>query len=382
MTRFQDDLDFLAQFVDVICLQNREGATSAIVPQWQGRIVTSATSSDSPGFGWINRKLIETQHEHPQANLYGGEDRAWIAPEGGQFSFYFPPGHPFRFEHWRCPALIDTLPFSLTEVNDHHVHCTGRSRVQNHSGHWFEMELHRTLILLEREEVASALGVSLNNSLRLVAHESRTTLANVGDLPWTHATGLPALWILGMFQPSDAAVMIVPFRPGPEQELGPVVTTDYFGPLDESRLRIDQRHHVILFRGDGKYRSKIGVAYPRARSRLGSWDPQRGVLTLVEFSLPTTDLGYTNNLWKWQEHPWRGDVVNAYNDGPQADAEPLGPFYELETLSPALALAPLEHYEHRHRTIHLVGDVEALRSIARQCLGVDLSTVAFDSAAE
>lgn len=354
----------------------------AIVPQWQGRIVTSATSRSSPGFGWINRKLIQLRCEQRQANLYGGEDRVWIAPEGGQFSFYFPPGCSFQFEHWRCPTLIDTLPFSLTEVTDQRVHCTGRSRVQNHSGHWFEMEIGRTLILLEREDVASTLGAPLGDSLQVVAHESRTTLANVGDWPWTRGTGLPALWILGMFQPSDAAIMIIPFRSGPESELGAVVTSDYFGPLDESRLRIDQRHQVLLFRGDGKYRSKIGVAYPRARSRLGSWDPQRRVLTLVEFTLPPTDLGYTNNLWKWQEHPWQGDVVNAYNDGPQADAEPLGPFYELETLSPALALAPMQSYEHRHRTIHLVGDAEALSSVARQCLGVDLSVVAFESVAK
>ena len=39
-------------------------------------------------------------------------------------------------------------------------------------------------------------------------------------------------------------------------------------------------------------------------------------------------------------------------------APPLGPFYELETSSPALALAPGESAEHVHRTLHFLGAQE------------------------
>jgi hypothetical protein len=55
---------------------------------------------------------------------------------------------------------------------------------------------------------------------------------------------------------------------------------------------------------------------------------------------------------------------------------PLGPFYELETSSPALALAPGERYTHVHRTIHLNGPEADLDRIARATLKVGLADIA------
>ena len=40
---------------------------------------------------------------------------------------------------------------------------------------------------------------------------------------------------------------------------------------------------------------------------------------------------------------------------PAPGAKPLGPFYELETSSPAAALPPGQHLRHVHRTFHLQG---------------------------
>ena len=72
-----------------------------------------------------------------------------------------------------------------------------------------------------------------------------------------------------------------------------------------------------------------------------------------------------------------GDVINSYNDGPPAPgAPPLGPFYELETSSPGLGLAPAEEHVHVHRTIHLVGPDTDLDAIARAVLKVPLADVA------
>ena len=52
-----------------------------------------------------------------------------------------------------------------------------------------------------------------------------------------------------------------------------------------------------------------------------------------------------------------------------------GGFYELETLSPALALEPGQSYEHVHRTIRLEGNRERLDSVARSVFGVGLETI-------
>ena len=88
-----------------------------------------------------------------------------------------------------------------------------------------------------------------------------------------------------------------------------------------------------------------------------------------------------NSLWEEQKEPYGGDAINAYNDGPvEPGGKPLGPFYELETSSPALALAPGESYEHVSRTVHLVGPEADLDAVARAMLGVGLDAIrhAFD----
>ena len=76
-----------------------------------------------------------------------------------------------------------------------------------------------------------------------------------------------------------------------------------------------------------------------------------------------------------QKEPYEGDVVNSYNDGPLADGGQLGPFYELESSSPAKELKPGEMLEHRHITLHLEGDEALLNEIAKKTLGVSLKAV-------
>ena len=93
----------------------------------------------------------------------------------------------------------------------------------------------------------------------------------------------------------------------------------------------------------------------------------------MTYTLPPGELPYVNALWEHQREPYQGDVLNSYNDGPPAPGEkPLWPFYELESSSPALALAPGEAAEHRHRTMHFAGAPADLDPIARAALGVGL----------
>ena len=54
----------------------------------------------------------------------------------------------------------------------------------------------------------------------------------------------------------------------------------------------------------------------------------------------------------------------------------MGPFYELESSSPAAALAPGKSLQHVHRTIHLSGDEEQLNAVAKATLGVSLQQIA------
>src|SRR5205085_2847995 len=141
-------------------------------------------------------------------------------------------------------------------------------------------------------------------------------------------------------------------KPGSEHELGKIVNDAYFGKVPGDRLVVGER--ALFFRGDGQQRGKIGIARPRAQPLVGAYDAAGQVLTLIQYTLPDDATDYVNSMWEQQAQPYAGDVVNSYNDGPPAPGKPpLGPFWELETSSPALNLSPGEHYTHVHRTFHL-----------------------------
>ena len=174
-----------------------------------------------------------------------------------------------------------------------------------------------------------------------------------------------------MFQPSPATTIVVPIKGG--EGLGPKVTSDYFGSVPD---RLVVKGDVVYFRGDGEFRSKIGISPQRSKAVMGSYDAANGVLTVVQFSQPKGVTDYVNSLWKLQENPYGGDAANSYNDGPPAPgAKPLGPFYELESSSPAAALAPGKSLTHVHRTIHLAGPESALDPVAKAVLGASLEEI-------
>jgi hypothetical protein len=235
-----------------------------------------------------------------------------------------------------------------------------------------EIDVDRTVRLLNGGDVTTHLGQRPGNAVRAVAFESSNTVTNAGNAPWQQSSGLVSAWILGMFTPSPETTIAIPFAPGPESTLGPIVNDKYFGKVPDDRLRVTDS--VVLFKGDGLYRSKIGLSPARALSIAGSYDATGHVLTLVQFTRPAGTLSYVNSMWEIQQEPYKGDTINSYNDGPPAPGKPpLGPFYELETSSPALSLPPGERYTHVHRTFHLVGSEADLDVIARATLKVSLA---------
>jgi len=67
--------------------------------------------------------------------------------------------------------------------------------------------------------------------------------------------------------------------------------------------------------------------------------------------------------------------MNAYNDGPLADGSQMGPFYELESVSPAALLAPGGMLVHWHAVFHFTGSEAGLDIVARKVLGVSINQI-------
>jgi hypothetical protein len=200
-------------------------------------------------------------------------------------------------------------------------------------------------------------------------------LTNVGNADWSKQTGLLSIWLLGMYKHGPKTTVVIPFKVGEEAKLGPVVNDDYFGKVPPARLRV--ANGAIFFSADGRYRSKIGLSPRRSTPLCGSYDAARGVLTILKYNQPGEEVtDYVNSKWELQEQPYAGDVINAYNDGPaEPGAQPLGPFYELETSSPALPLKRGQTGEHIQTTFHFEGDAENLDPLARTLLGVSLAQI-------
>lgn len=374
MPTFQEDLDFLKNHTEIHVLTDGKGHEAAVAPQLQGRVFTSTLGgSKGMSYGWINRELVASGKSMPHFSAYGGEDRFWLGPEGGQYALFFAPGTPFDLEHSYVPAPFDKEPFEVVEKENRRIRLRKVMSLPNYAGFTFQAELDRRIHLIGDDRIYSDLGLEMPG-LSAVGFESVNRLKNTGKEAWKREKGLVSIWILGMFQPSPHSRVVIPFQEGPENELGPIVNDSYFGKVPGDRIKVGK--NAVYFSGDGLCRSKIGLSPKRAKAVLGSWDSKNGVLTAVRYALPHPPRDYVNSMWEIQKDPYGGDVVNSYNDGPpEPGKKPEGPFYELETSSPAGALAPGETLEHVHKTFHFTGERPALDRAAKQMFGTGLDEI-------
>lgn len=376
---FGADVEFLKKHVETLVLQDPSGQSKiAIVPDYQGRVMTSsAKGDDGTSYGWINYEHIASGEITPHMNAFGGEERFWIGPEGGQFSIFFKPGAKFEFAEWQTPAMIDTEPYEVVKTEKNRAEFRYETKVTNYSETPFALRIDRAVEVLSPEQTAESLGLDANvlaEDVSFVGYRTENRLTNTGEAPWSKTSGLLSIWLLGMYKHGPETTVVVPFQTGDEAELGPIVNDTYFGKVPAERLKIADG--VLYFSADGNYRSKIGLTPQRSKSVCGSYDAMRGALTIVKYNKPGPEVtDYVNSMWELQEKPFAGDTVNSYNDGPNESGETMGPFYELETSSPAFALMPGETGLHVQETYHFQGDKASLDVIAKKVLGVSLEQI-------
>ncbi|WP_276374557.1 DUF6786 family protein [Chryseolinea sp. H1M3-3] len=375
ISTFQEDVEFLKKYIDVIVLQDASGnGKLAVSAALQGRAMTSTSEgNDGLSYGWINKELFISGDTSEHMNAYGGEDRIWLGPEGGQFSIYFNKGAEFNLDNWHVPRVIDLDTYTVASSTQNEAVFTKEAELRNYTGRIFNIGIKRTVKIIEKQNALNRLGLDSATDVSLVAFESINELINIGSEPWTKESGLLSIWILGMFNPSPAATIIVPYQ-GKETMLRNIVNDTYFGQVPDDRLKLVGK--AVLFKADGAYRSKIGLTPENAPQWLGSYDADNNILTVVKYTKPTNATAYVNSLWEIQKEPYRGDAVNAYNDGPPAPgAKPLGPFYELETSSPAAALKPEESVIHVHTTFHIKGLRQQLDPIVQKLFNISIDEI-------
>ncbi|MEO9890918.1 DUF6786 family protein [Aurantibacter sp.] len=361
---FGYDLKFLNEHQEVVLLKSNDGKSQVIVlPKLQGRVMTSTSNGlEGNSYGWMNYELLASEKFEKHINPFGGEDRFWMGPEGGQYSIFFEEGTDFVFENWFTPKELDTEIFEVINQTDNSVSFHKKMQLKNYFGYQFNIEVNRIIKIFNQEQIAEELGIDLSE-IKSVGFQSSNELVNTGETKWSRATGLLSIWILGMFNPSENTTVILPYKDSL------VLNTSYFGEIPPERLTATNSH--VLFKGNGTKRFKMGLPPQNVMPYIGSYDSDKQVLTVVSYTFEN-EANYVNSEWKIQDKPYAGDVINSYNDGPLENGDQLGPFYELESSSGARELSPKETIKHLHKTFHFEGDKETLNTISRKLLNLEL----------
>jgi hypothetical protein len=173
-----------------------------------------------------------------------------------------------------------------------------------------------------------------------------------------------------MMTPTEQTKVVIPFSP--QAGAHSFITDNYFGTIPANRLLV--KDSVLYFRCDGKSRGKLGISPVIAKPIVGSFDFKKNVLTILIPEVQKDGM-YVNSKWEIQKQPYKGDVINSYNDGPLQDGTQLGPFYEIESSSAAKELKSGETEEYHQAVLHFQGDYLLLKELAKQLLHVDLDEV-------
>ena len=365
---------------DACVLAGRDAQCKVLVcPELAGRVLGTTSGGENGAFGgFIDAQAFQEGMKDIWDN-WGGEERYWVAPEGGQFGLMFKDQCEC-FAHYDVQEGINRTPYQVLEVSPQAKSLTMRCRMhlKNKLGTRFHLEVTRRITVLDDCPYSNGCG----DAVRFVGFQSESSLLNIGERPFARETGTLAHWHLGQFLVGDHLIGIVPFCP--DDRAAPPVREDYFkdfcvgGAMPANRYRL--LNNCALFKADGKVRSKIGQNRSRATGRLGSYNLETNELILLDYDF-YPQLDYAASYWYEQPQPYDGDVISFSAEGPARPGGPPGRCYELEALSPALLLTPGESFTWRTRTLHLAGRAVTTASICQRFLGPNIGQLAaFDRA--
>lgn len=410
---YRNAVDYLEMKTKVLELCNEYGARVAVCPDWNGRVMTStADGLDGDSFGMLNVPEIERGGDDYSYRFFGGEDQFTLSPEGGPFSLYFavdPDESAVRKQQVEMPVGYQEGKF-IADFSPPAPEIRMRRNIQmmNLAGARFDLDVVRTVRLTDSSDFSALFGETVASAMEeqdvsYVSYQTTSSLINRGG-GLSKNSGLVSVRIRSMFNSTPHHVVVIPFRPGSEEELGPRVYVEFFGMAPHGRIRL--LPEAALLRADGRYRCQIGVSRKRALPYIGAIDLRNGVLSFVSYNLPpdpcefdylgnafcetvgnttcdfmrTRDYYFSESLAPASgdpgDNPYGGEVLRAYSSGPAGPRDNSGgAFYEFNTFSPAFALQKNEMMSHVQYTTHINADRDTLDFLLRNLLHTELDFV-------
>lgn len=363
---FIDDLTLLQKNFDPIVLAN--GSQKVIIlGELQARaMVSTLQGNKGESIGWFKRKILNND-TYKASDALGGADRLWFGPEAGPYAVFFKPNTEQTVKNIHLPEAMSTQPYQLIEQSKTSALFRADSKITNYQGFRFEFTVDRSIKLLNRVTSEPLINTAIPQAVDFVAYTANTLITNQGDQAWSKDTGLLSIWDLGAFDPSPSNTVVIPVHGKPKN------VVRYFSDIKPSHTQITDTH--VFYHADAGYMNKIGIRPENTKPIMGAWDSERQLLTLIVFSFKPDEGAFVSSVWGEAHIPYGGDVINVFNDGLYEGKPMFGPFYELESSSHALALAPGESQSHAHTTMHFKGTYKELDAICQASLGVSLSDI-------
>ncbi len=365
------DLAFLEKYADCIVLGEDESFV-AVSPKLQARVMTSTLSGDDGySMGWINRNLIASGEKESHGNLYGGEDRFWIGPEGTDHSVFFEKDALFVPDNWKIPQDISSKPWKVKSKNRHQASFEKEISLKNAKGENIKILASREITYITKENAKIILDTEIPETVKMVAFQSVNKITNKGEKPWGEKSGLINLAVVSTFHANKSTYAFLPFNQGSPKDIGSIITDMY----NESPIgdRLSVAGDFVRMRMDGSKLGEIFMNPKRTRNILGAYDSDQNLLTIITFVPPPAPAKYIAPYWRRTNDMLDGDAVSIFNNGPaNHDTFYADKFFKTSTFSPALALEPQKSQLHIQRTFHFKGSEYELEKIAQKLLGVSM----------
>lgn len=362
---YQERLNIIKKKTKIIELVSNDGkGRIAIAPEIQGKVLQSTHNGlNGATNGWLNLEAFQT---NDLSNI-GGEERLWFGPLGGQHSFYYQHIKPLNEDNWKVPKSLSIEPFQLQFSSDAEAVFTKRFSLTNFIGTELNFDLVRRIGLYDKKRIEKDLDIKISDDIKSIAYQTYHELRNIDTVQWKKELGLVSIWSAGMFQGTDKSVVIMPLKK--KTNLDSIY--QYMGDLTSERLQL--KNNTLLFKVDGKYRSKIGIPPSLSPDIYGCYTLEKRRLTIVKFKKEQTDL-YANSYVTIQKNPYKGEVIPIYNNGNMDySISKEASFFELESTSSFKELKPQESLNHFHSVFHFFGSEKGLNEISKKLLGVSLN---------
>src|SRR5690554_5181505 len=197
---FGYDLNYLSEKDSIILLKSDNEQSQIILSaKYQAKVFTSTTKGlEGNSHGFVNYNFFDAGIVDEHMNGFGGENRFWLGPEGGQYSIYFAPGSEQVYDNWHTPKAIDIKAWGTKNVTKKEATFTKEMELPNYVGRTLHLEVDRRITLLEDGQVEQGLSVTIPEGVSSVAYATENKITNRNDFEWTEETGTVCIWMLDM----------------------------------------------------------------------------------------------------------------------------------------------------------------------------------------